>query len=83
MSDVNKWVWVFDKTLMVCWNVENKVIVKMERAGDIYIGKLQDMPMELFEAIANLRHGDRIIKNIVRNAEDEFFRAYLRMGDPT
>ena len=52
MIDANSWTWNFDKDAMVCRNEENKVIVKIEKKADGYFGKLQDMPIGLFNKIA-------------------------------
>ena len=77
MIDVNEQVWVFDNTLMTCRNRGNRVTVIIKTTGDSYMGKLQDMPMTMLEKIAEQQYGERIIEQIVRNAEAAFFRAYL------
>ena len=74
MLDVTEWVWVFDKTFIVCRNVENKVIVDMERTGNTRAGRLQDFPMELFGKIAEPGSMENIIEKLVKSAADEFFR---------
>ena len=55
---------------------ENRVNVIIERVGNVYMGKIRDMPMALFAKIADLQHGERIIEQIVRSAEREFYKVY-------
>jgi len=74
--DINEWIWVFDNSLMVCRNVENGVIVKIERLGDTYIGILKDMSKAFIEKIYNEKQCEGIINQIVTDAEEAFFRAY-------
>ena len=69
MIDVENWVWVFDETKMICRCEENGVIVKIEKSGNGYGGKLEDMPIELFSDIAKVKDGEKIIEAIVKQAE--------------
>lgn len=43
MININEWVWVFDNSLMVCKNVENRIIVDIEEIISQYTG----MPVEM------------------------------------
>jgi hypothetical protein len=49
----------------------------MEKAGNSFIGKLQEMPIELFGEIAKFEHGEKVIERIVQSAEKAFLTAYL------
>ena len=77
MVDATQWKWVCDKTEMICCNSENSITVKINSAGKTYNGKLEGMPLELFGKIAQLKHGEKVIENIVRGAEEEFFKTCL------
>jgi len=74
MIDVSEWVWVFDKACMTCRNVENDVVVVFEKVNNVFIGKLRDIPMDLFGKIAELENGEKVIADIVKNAKDVFLR---------
>ena len=76
MIDTTGWIWICDKTQMICRNVENSVIVKIDRIGKTFNGKLQGIPLELFGKIARLKNGELIIQKIIRSAEEEFLKAY-------
>jgi len=76
MIDVSEWVWVFDNASMTCRNVENDVVVVFEKADNEFIGKLRDIPMDLFGKIAELENGERVIADIVKNAKDVFLRHF-------
>jgi len=70
--DVNGWNWVVDTNDMTCRNVENNVIVKMEKVGDLLRGRIHDMPMELFTEISKYGDGEKVIKKIVEIAEEKY-----------
>ena len=72
MMDINGWNWVVNTDTMTCKNVENQVIVKMERDGETLRGMIHDMPMKLFAEISKYDDGEKIIENIVRMAEAEY-----------
>jgi len=74
MIGVSEWVWIFDKACMTCRNVENDVVVVLEKGENVFMGKLRDIPMDLFGKIAELEYGERIIADIVNSAERELFR---------
>ena len=75
MIDTEDWKWVCDKSEMVCRNVENSIVVKIDKTGKTYNGKLLGIPLELFGRISKVKHGEKIIQNIIKSAEEEFFRA--------
>jgi len=70
--DVNGWNWVVDTDDMTCRNVENEVIIKMEKVGDFLRGRIQDMPMTLFAEISQYEDGEKIIEKIVKMAEEKY-----------
>ncbi|MCL2070396.1 MAG: hypothetical protein FWH19_05365 [Treponema sp.] len=76
MTEINNWQWVVDKDEMCCRNLENNVTVKMEKEGQILRGKIHDMPMELFGKIAEIENGEEIIMQIVKMAEENFFKNF-------
>ena len=74
MTDVRQWVWKLNMADMICFNEENNVIVKIERAGKEIKGRMMDMSTELFDRIARLMNGPTIIQQITFAAENEFLR---------
>ena len=76
MIDIGKRNCVVDIDNMICINVENEVTIKMQKEGESLKGKLSDMPMDLFAEIAKYGNGEGIIENIVKMAENEYFKAY-------
>jgi hypothetical protein len=70
--DVSRWNWVINTNDMTCRNVENNVIIKMEKDGDFLRGTLYDMPMKLFAEISGYADGEKIIQKIVRMAEEKY-----------
>ena len=70
MIDVSEWVWIFDGASMMCRNAENEVVVAFEKVEGVYAGKLRDIPMKLFGAIAELEYGERVIADIIKNASN-------------
>ena len=78
MIDVQEWSWIVDPDEMTCRNVENEVIIKMEKEGKNLKGMLKNMPIDLFSEIAGYEDGEKIIEKIVKTAEAEYFRAYSK-----
>ena len=72
MIDVQQWIWKLDSTGTVCFNVENKVVVKIKREGMAIKGKIQDLSMDLFWKIATLMNGPTVVQQIVFAAENEY-----------
>lgn len=75
MIAINEWIWVFDTALMLCQNVENKIVVDIERTCTNYIGRHQNIPMAIFEEIAGLTPGEKIIEQIAINSDNDFFNS--------
>ena len=74
MLSIENWTWIIDKKEAICRNTENNISVKMNMEDGVIKGKLQDMPMELFGKIAQLEDGEKIIMQIVKNAEEEYLK---------
>ena len=70
--NVNDWDWVVNRNDMTCRNVENNVIIKMEKNGNVLRGTIHDMPMELFAEISRYADGEKIIEKIVKTAEEKY-----------
>ena len=75
MIDVSEWNWVVNKDDMTCKNVENQVVIKMEKDSGNLRGMLHDMPMKLFAAISKNEDGEKIIEKIVKMAEAEYLNS--------
>jgi len=59
---------------MTCQNVENDVVVVFEKVDNVFMGKLRDIPMDLFGNIAELEYWEKVIADIVKNAKNVFLR---------
>ena len=77
MLNITEWAWVFNNTFVVCRNVDNKIVVEIERTGNVRTGLLYDMPMELFGKIAELGYEEKFLEQLAKSAEDEFLKTYL------
>jgi len=73
MIDVSEWVWFFDKDCMTCRNVENDVVVVFGKVDNVFMGKLRDMSMDLFEKIADIEYGKMAIADIANSERIYFF----------
>jgi hypothetical protein len=51
--------------------------VKFEKSGKTLIGKIKDVPMDLFAKWAAEPNGERHIEKVVMEAEEVFLRAYF------
>ena len=70
--------WIADLGNLTCWNINKNIIVEFQKSGKTYIGKIRDMPVELFAQYAELQHGERLIKKAITEAEEVFLRAYAQ-----
>ena len=75
LSDLS---WVIDTKEMICRDNKNQIVVKMQKEGNGFRGKLQDMPVELFAELAGCANGERIIEKILKNVQREYSRVCLR-----
>jgi hypothetical protein len=77
MIDVHEWNWIVDTNKMTCKNEENQVTIAIKKDGTNLKGMLEGMPINLFSEIAGYTGGEKIIQEIVKTAEEEYFRVYL------
>ena len=69
--------WIVDLGAMTCQNANNNIIVGIEKMGKDFIGKVKDMPIELFAELAKKPDGERFIMDAVFKAEEAFLNAYI------
>lgn len=69
--------WIANLGSMTCCNINTKMIVKFKESGNIFIGKIRDMPIEIMSKWAKQWYGERLIKNAVKEAEEVFLRAFI------
>jgi predicted alpha/beta hydrolase len=78
--------WIADLEAMTCRNILTSMVVEFEKSGSSYVGKVKDMPIGIMEQWAKLRHGERLMKNAVAEAEEVFLRAAIErdieQGEP-
>jgi hypothetical protein len=77
MISITDGKWIADVGNMTCRNIESRIVVVMQKKGDVFEGKIQDMPLGLMEKWAGERHGERRIQVAVMEAEEVFMRAYF------
>jgi hypothetical protein len=70
---------IADLGAMTCRNIENGIVVSFIQKGNIFEGKLQDMPFELLGTWAALPDGERKIRRAVEEAEEVFLRAWFEV----
>ena len=63
MVSIAQGEWIADLGAMVCRNINNGIVVCFEKSGKALLGKIKDMPMEVMQHWAMLKHGDRLIQN--------------------
>lgn len=68
--------WIADLGSKTCYNINTKMVVEFQKSGNTYIGKIRDMPIKIMSKWAKLRHGERLIKKAVEEAEEVFLRAF-------
>ncbi len=62
--------WLIDTEALLCKNNYTEIVVKFEKRGEAYIGKIKDMPMELMARLAKMKDGDLLLKKAVIDAEE-------------
>ena len=77
MVTITDGVWIADLGTMTCWNCRNNIIVSFERSGKTLVGKIYNMPPQLFEKWAAEPYSEGKIKNAVMEAKEVFSRAYM------
>ena len=71
--------WITDLAAMTCWNIDSNILVGFERTGNVLLGKIKNLPVELLEQWADEPHGERNMEKAVMEAEDVFLRAYFEI----
>ena len=77
MDTVTNGDWVADLDDMLCWNINNKIIVEFERKGEAVVGQVKDMPLELLAEWAGKPDGQRLMQKMVLEAECVFINACM------
>jgi precorrin-6B methylase 2 len=67
--------WIADLGAMTCKNINTQMIVEFEKSGKTYIGKIRDIPIEIMSKWAELKHGEKLVINAIREAEEVYLRA--------
>jgi hypothetical protein len=67
-------VWLVDTEAMLCSNSLTKIVVGFMRNGETYIGKINDMPLELMVRLSKMKDGDLLLQKAVMDAEEIFFK---------
>jgi len=68
--------WCTDLDNMTCRNVKNDVVVSFEKKGNQLLGKIADLPNDIFWEWANIKNWDIIVKKTIAEAEKVFLREY-------
>jgi hypothetical protein len=76
MTGISDGKWIIDFDAMTCRRVGYGVVVSIEKTGDSFRGKIQDMPVELMEKWACDPDGEWKLKEMVVEAEAVFTSAY-------
>jgi hypothetical protein len=69
--------WLVDTEAMICRNNNTKIAVEFQKSGNVFIGKIKDMPVELMIKVARLKNGELLLQKTVMDAEEIFERAYF------
>ena len=72
MDTITSGDWVADLDDMLCWNVNNKIVVEFERKGEAIIGQVKDMPLDLLAEWAGKPDGHRLMQEMIFEAESVF-----------
>jgi hypothetical protein len=66
--------WLVDTEAMICRNNNTKIVVKFEKSGNAFIGKIKDMPIELTLRLAKMKDGEMLLQKAVMDAEEIFLQ---------
>ena len=67
--------WIPDLENLTCLHEGSKIEVVFQRKGNTFIGKLNDMPVDLMDSWAADPNGESYIKAAVTEAEEVFLQA--------
>jgi len=71
--------WIVDVEGLSCQNNYTQIIVKFDKVGNSYSGKISSMPMDLTASLAKMKGGDGFIKKAVLEAEEVFNKEVLEL----
>ena len=77
MQTASNMDWVINLEEMTCHNINTGIDVIFEKKGDAFIGKIKDLPDNIYEQWANTENGVGLFKFIVTEAENVFLRIYI------
>ena len=69
--------WIPDLGTMTCRNNSKKITVKFEKKGNALVGKIKDMPDDLFIKWAVEPNSEKKIANVVLEAEQVFLKSFI------
>jgi hypothetical protein len=69
--------WVTDLGAMACRNHTWKITVTFEKQGEGIFGKISEIPDNLVKKWISSQNGYKIVKKIVKEAEEVFSMAYF------
>ena len=69
--------WVADFESLSCWNSANKIILSFEKSGNELKAKIKDIPVNMLEKWIIDPGYINYLKNLVKEAEIFFTRAYF------
>jgi len=70
--------WLADTEAMLCSNSLTKIVVGFVRDGEVYIGKIKDMPLDFMVRLSKMKNGDLLLKKTVLDAEEILVRKCLK-----
>ena len=72
----NDALWEPDLENMTYRNIYNNTVVEFKKKGQVIIGRIRDIPHELFEVWAKKVNGHVLMHNMIMEAETVFIEAY-------
>jgi len=72
--------WIINLEEMTCHNINTGIDIIFEKKGNEFLGKIKDLPDNIFEQWANIENRVGLLKNIVTEAENVFLRIYIENG---
>jgi hypothetical protein len=76
MQTVSNMDWIINLDEMTCHNINTDIVVGFEKKGDAFLGKIKDLPNNIYEQWAKKENGVSLLKNILTEAENVFLRIY-------
>jgi hypothetical protein len=76
MNNLDSGEWIPNLETMTCQNYSWRITVAFEKQGEVFVGKISNMPDNLIRRFLYMEDGFLILKKIVKEAEDVFCMAY-------